>query len=134
MDHDALPLARFPLHLGGGGAALVLPEYTGMPEWYQAYEAAHGGEGGDGRLVSLHRFAEDWPSWEMHPLGEEVVICTEGALTLIQELTDGSVRRIQLAAGDYAINPAGVWHTADVSGPCTAIFITPGMGTQHRGR
>jgi quercetin dioxygenase-like cupin family protein len=41
---------------------------------------------------------------------------------------------ITLAAGDYAINPPGVWHTADVASPATVLFITSGVGTQHRPR
>ena len=32
------------------------------------------------------------------------------------------------------VNPPGVWHTADVSGPVTALFITAGMGTEIRPR
>jgi len=41
---------------------------------------------------------------------------------------------VPLAAGEYAINPPGVWHTADVTETATAIFITAGEGTQHRPR
>jgi len=41
---------------------------------------------------------------------------------------------VLLNAGQYAINAPGVWHTADVSGKATALFITAGMGTQHRPR
>lgn len=81
---------------------------------------------------SQYDFAENWDSWEMHPIGSEVVICTEGAITLTQELHDGRVETITLKAGDYAINPPGEWHTADVAGGASAIFITPGEGTEHR--
>jgi hypothetical protein len=28
----------------------------------------------------------------------------------------------------------GTWHTADVAGAATAVFITAGLGTQHRPR
>jgi quercetin dioxygenase-like cupin family protein len=41
---------------------------------------------------------------------------------------------VTLRAGDYAINPPGVWHTADVAGETTALFITAGMGTENRPR
>jgi hypothetical protein len=82
--------------------------------------------------VSQHTFAADWESWEMHPEGEEVVICTHGALVLIQEWPDGTRRELPLGAGEYAINQRGVWHTANVEGEATAIFITAGEGTQHR--
>lgn len=40
----------------------------------------------------------------------------------------------QLHAGQAAINPRGVWHTADVHEPGSALFITPGRGTEHRPR
>ena len=51
-----------------------------------------------------------------------------------EPFTDGSSRSVMLEAGDYAVNPPGVWHTADVTGHATAIFITAGEGTQHRPR
>lgn len=41
---------------------------------------------------------------------------------------------IVLSAGQYAINAPGVWHTADVTEPTTAVFITCGLGTQIRPR
>ena len=125
-------LESFPVHLGLGARALALPEFTGTPEWYQAYEAAQAADGAEGRLVSLHRFETDWAGWEMHPGGDEVVVCIEGAFTLVQELADGTRPEIALAPGNYAINPAGVWHTARAGSPCAALFITAGAGTRHR--
>ena len=47
---------------------------------------------------------------------------------------DGRVETVTLGPGDYAINPPGVWHTADVEAQASAIFITAGEGTQHRPR
>ncbi len=43
-------------------------------------------------------------------------------------------RSITLGAGDYAINPPGVWHTADIAEAATALFITAGFGTEHKPR
>jgi mannose-6-phosphate isomerase-like protein (cupin superfamily) len=122
-----------PIHLGLGAKAIVEPEFTGM-EWYEAYEDRHNEDGAEGRLVGMYRFTEDWDSWEMHPGGHEVVICVAGAMTLHQELPDGTTARAALGPGDYAINPPGAWHTADVAGEATALFITVGLGTQHRPR
>lgn len=122
-----------PIHLGLGARAEAQPAFTGM-EWYEAYAARTAADGAEGRLVSLHDFAASWASWEMHPSGEEVVVCLSGEMTLVQELEGGSTRSIALQAGEYAINPAGVWHTADVSAPVTALFITAGQGTLNRGR
>jgi hypothetical protein len=127
-----MPLKRFPLHLGRGARAVPQPEFTGM-EWYAAYAERNAADGADGWLVSLYSFSESWTSWERHPPGDEVVICTAGEITLIQELPGGT-REITLRSGEYAINPAGVWHTADITAHAAALFITAGLGTEHRSR
>ncbi|MEZ5743545.1 MAG: cupin domain-containing protein [Sphingomonadaceae bacterium] len=127
-------LATFPLHLGLGAKAVPQPEFTGQMDWYMAYAERHAADDAEGRLVALHSFTSDWPTWEMHPEGEEVVICLSGEMTLTQELADGSHASVTLSAGEYAVNPAGIWHTADIAGAATAIFITPGKGTQNRDR
>lgn len=129
----ALSLESRPLHLGPGGTASVLPAFTG-PQWYENYAVAHGADGADGRLVSLHHFTADWEGWEMHPHGAEVVICIAGAATLVQQGEDGAQRRIALAPGDHAVNPPGMWHTADVDRAASLVFITVGLDTQTRPR
>lgn len=135
---DPLPLATFPIHLGLGAQAVPQPAFTGM-EWYADYVARTASDGAEGRLVSMYDFSESWDSWERHPAGDEVVICVSGAIRLVQETPDGSELGIVLHAGDYAINPPGVWHTADVvetgdAAPARCIFITCGVGTEHRPR
>jgi quercetin dioxygenase-like cupin family protein len=70
----------------------------------------------------------------MHPKGSEVVLCVAGSMTLHQERSDGSHNAVTLNPGEYAINGPGTWHTADVEGEATAVFITAGMGTEHRSR
>jgi mannose-6-phosphate isomerase-like protein (cupin superfamily) len=122
-----------PLHLGLGATVITQPPFTGM-EWYQAYAARHSIDGAEGRLVSAHKFSENWDMWEMHPHGDEAVICISGCATLHQELTDGEVTSVTLSDGDFVINPRGIWHTADVSGEVTMLFITAGLGTEHRPR
>jgi mannose-6-phosphate isomerase-like protein (cupin superfamily) len=129
----ASALSKHPIHLGRGGTAVGEPEHTGDMAWYEGYGARHADDGLEGRLVSMHTFAEPWDSWEMHPRGHEVVLCTAGEITLVQEI-DGEERRTRLSPGEYAINDPGVWHTADVSAPATAVFITAGAGTEHRPR
>ena len=127
-------LADSFIHLGLGATAVPQPPFEGGMEWYEGYGERHGADGREGRLVSQHNFTEGWDSWEMHPLGDEVVICTSGEMILTQEFPDGRCETVTLAAGDYAINPPGVWHIADVEDGATAIFITAGEGTQHRPR
>jgi mannose-6-phosphate isomerase-like protein (cupin superfamily) len=111
----------------------VQPAFTGM-DWYQGYCERHDRDGAEGRLVSMHSFTESWDSWEMHPLGDEVVLCLSGQMRLHQEFADGTTANVTIGAGEYAINPPGCWHTADVDGVATALFITAGMGTEHRPR
>lgn len=130
---SGIRLAEHPLHLGLGARAVPQPRFTGM-EWYAAYGERHAGDGAEGRLVSLHAFTGPWDSWEMHPAGDEVVLCLEGAMTLHQEHADGSRASVAVGAGEYAINPPGTWHTADIEGRATAVFITAGLGTEHRPR
>lgn len=112
---------------------MALPAFTDAA-WYADYEAAHGADGAEGRLVSLYHFTADWDGWEMHPAGDEVVICIAGTATLIQQDAQGREQRIVLAPGDHAINLPGVWHTADVNTHASLIFITVGVGTQTRPR
>ncbi len=129
-------LAQFPVHLGAAARVHRLPEFTGDMAWYQAYEAQFADEdrrSGGGRLVSMHAFTENWTSWEMHPYGDELVLCSVGTITIWQQTDDGN-HAVVLRPGDAVINPAGVWHTADVAAPATAIFITAGAGTTHRPR
>lgn len=127
-------LFRNPIHLGLGATAIAQPEMTDM-SWYDAYGDRYDAQDGrEGRLVSLYTFDAPWTSWEMHPQGHEVVVCTAGTLTLIQEWPDGRRETVTLQPGEYAINAPGVWHTADVEGSATALFITAGLGTEHRPR
>lgn len=132
MSDPVFALEDFPAHLGLGATAVREPRFTGM-DWYAGYGARHASDGVEGRLVSMHTFTESWSSWEVHPLGAELVVCTAGSMTLHQEI-DGEVRTVTLRAGEAVINPPGVWHTADVTERCTALFVTAGAGTQNRPR
>jgi hypothetical protein len=127
-------LSTYPIHLGIGATAHIQPAFTGAMDWYQAYGQRYESDGAQGRLVSQHTFSESWDSWEMHPHGTEVVVCTAGSITIHQQQHDGSTQSVTLATGEYVINAPGIWHTADVSGAATALFITSGLGTEHRPR
>lgn len=126
-------LSDYPVHLGLHGTAAREAEFTGEQAWFESYAARHAADGVDGRLVTVFSFDSAWDSWEVHPRGSEVVLCTAGEMTLVQEL-DGEPVHTKLSAGEYAINAPGVWHTADVEGSATAVFITSGIGTDHRPR
>lgn len=139
MDNTAegitapLKLAKNPLHLGLGATSVVQPEFTGEMEWYGGYGARHGDDGAEGRLVTMHSFSESWDVWEMHPVGSEVVLCVSGSIELVQQINGDEVVTM-LADGEYAINAPGTWHTANVTGPVTCLFITAGEGTEHKSR
>lgn len=126
-------LSDAPIHLGLGATAIPEPPFTGDMSWYEAYGERHEADGSDGRLISEHSFSSSWDMWEMHPLGSEVVLVVDGSMTLVQEL-DGGEQHTTLHAGEYAINEPGTWHTADVVGACRAVFVTAGLGTEHRPR
>lgn len=129
-------LEEHPVHLGKGGVAVPQPTFPRNEramDWYIDYAERHAADGAEGRLVSSFRFTEDWAGWEMHPAGDEVVVCVEGSMTLIQEIGGREVRTV-LSPGEYVINPPGVWHTADVHGEAVGFFVTAGVGTEGRPR
>jgi quercetin dioxygenase-like cupin family protein len=126
-------LDHIPVHLGLGATVIPQAPFTGAMDWYQDYGERNAADGVEGRLVIMHTFTEAWDSWEMHPHGQELVVCTDGAITAYQEI-DGEVQTATLGAGDAIINPAGVWHTADITGTATALFVTAGTGTENRPR
>lgn len=134
MTNGPTKLADHPIHLGLGATAETEPAFTGEMSWYEGYADRHAADGVEGRLVTMHSFSEPWDVWEVHPHGSEVVLCVAGSMTLHQETATGDVVTTVVTAGEYVINAPGVWHTADVEGSATALFITAGAGTEHRPR
>lgn len=126
-------LEQRPVHLGLGATVLVQEPFTGM-DWYARYGARNAADGLEGRLVSVHAFEKSWESWEMHPQGEELVVCLSGRLTLRQQFPDGREHTCTLEPHQAIINPRGVWHIAEVEAPAVALFVTAGAGTEHRPR
>ncbi|MCA9632340.1 MAG: cupin domain-containing protein [Myxococcales bacterium] len=82
-------------------------------------------------LMSFGSSSGDWPHWEMHPSGEEIVMLIAGSGDLLLRLPDGD-RCLSLGqAGEYVVIPRGTWHTyrkAKGEG-ATLLFITTGEGT-----
>jgi quercetin dioxygenase-like cupin family protein len=133
MDAAVFNLQTHPVHLGLGARVVPQEQFTGDMDWYKRYEARTSSDGVEGRLVSMHRYTESWESWEVHPRGEELVLCIEGTIELHQEI-DERIQSVVLNPGEAVINPPGVWHTADVDGGATVLIITAGVGTQNRSR
>jgi mannose-6-phosphate isomerase-like protein (cupin superfamily) len=87
----------------------------------------------EGRLVAAFECDADWPHWEMHPHGEEVLILLSGKLEMVLETPRGE-ERVELLQGRAFVMPRGTWHRAVVEAPGTLLAITYGRGTQHRER
>ena len=86
----------------------------------------------DHLLVSSFEFDSDWPTWEIHPAGDEIVLLLSGEVTLVLDTGDGQQKATLSTPGQYLIVPKGTWHTAQTSTPTRMLFITPGEGTQNR--
>lgn len=134
MHQQVNRISEHPVHLGSGAVAFPLPSFDGSPDWYQRYAEQTTADGAEGRLVSMHTFTDPWGTWEVHPEGHELVLCVAGEITLHQETAEGDERTVTIGAGEYVINEPGTWHTADVDGQATAVFVTAGRGTQLRPR
>jgi len=82
-------------------------------------------------LVSAHEFSEDWPTWEKHPAGDEMVVLLSGRAAFVLRRKSGD-ETIELAKpGSYVIVPRDTWHTARINEATSMLFITPGEGTQN---
>lgn len=85
-------------------------------------------------LIASFSFDDDWPSWEIHPAGDEFVCLLSGDADMILETPDGE-RRIRLnVPGSFVIVPKGTWHTAKIHALTSMLFVTPGQGTENRQR
>lgn len=85
-----------------------------------------------GRLITLSEFDADWPMWERHPAGDELVYLLEGAVDIVLERRDGEETVRLDRQGAFVLVPRGVWHTARTTVATKMLFITPGAGTGHR--
>ncbi|HEU4951418.1 MAG TPA: cupin domain-containing protein [Holophagaceae bacterium] len=108
-------------------AATPVPVTPGL---YEALDADFQGFAGCW-LMAEHAFTADWPTWEMHPKGDEILYLLSGEATL-HLYADGVERELPFnTPGGCVIIPKGVWHTAKVRSACTLLFITPGEGTRN---
>lgn len=130
-------LSKTPIHLGSevgaDNPAVPLPGFGFNGPAFEAYIAKHCKPGAPGRLIMVESTPTNWGAWECHTEGDEIVIVLEGKAEFIQEI-EGKQRRTAVGPRSTMINPAGVWHTADVHESLRAIYITPWPGTKHRPR
>lgn len=125
----AFDLASTFVHLADGPDAKCVPV---TPDFWQMIDERADLAGG--RLVTASRFDADWPHWEMHPAGEELVMLVSGALDLELEAPGGARQTLALRERGCVLIPRGTWHWARVLTPSEMWFVTFGAGTQHRAR
>jgi len=133
VPEEAFDLTTTFVHLGLGARVIPLADFEWTTEYLERYEAETAADGIEGRLVTISSSETNWPSWERHPSGDELVVLLSGRLALVQDLR-GDHHRVHMEAGRAVINPKCVWHTADVYEPSRVLFITPGRGTEHKPR
>jgi mannose-6-phosphate isomerase-like protein (cupin superfamily) len=114
------------LGLDGQGGVAVLPV---GPDFWAAI-----GENPDasGTLVTVSTGDGDWPHWEMHPNGDEVLVLLEGVVRMIFAHPDGRTESHDLAPGATLVVPRGVSHRAVRQTGLRMLFITYGAGTTHK--
>jgi len=119
-----LDLATTFLALNGAGAATELPGEHFMARLGQApADMAY--------LVGVYPMTADWPHWEMHPKGCEVLVMLDGRLEMTLD-QDGAISTVILEPGATLVIPPGAWHIAKVLLPGKLLGVTYGEGTQHR--
>ncbi len=100
----------------------VTPElYARLDEEYKEF-AGH-------LLISSYAFDDDWPTWEVHPAGDEFVILVSGDVDLVLAKDGGDETVRMTEPGTFVIVPRDTWHTARVRKHSVMMFITPGEGT-----
>jgi mannose-6-phosphate isomerase-like protein (cupin superfamily) len=129
MSSRPTHLASTHVRLRSDGSAELLA--VDVTFWQRLARGELGSFAGES-LAALHDVDTDWPNWEMHPKGDELVCLLSGAVTFVLEEAGGP-RTVELRqSGELLLVPRGVWHTARVRAPARLLFVTPGEGTQHR--
>ena len=82
-------------------------------------------------LIAVHDFTQDWPTWECHPAGDEIVVLLAGHCEFILKTDSGDQSLLLDQQGSYVVVPKGIWHTAKIATSAKVLFITPGENTQN---
>lgn len=83
-------------------------------------------------LISSFSFDADWPTWEVHPHGDDFVCLLSGDTEMILATADEDKSVHLTEPGAFVIVPQGTWHTAKVNAPSKMLFVTPGQDTENR--
>ncbi len=126
---NAKTILQTYLHVRDDGRTIEMPVSDAF--WEELASGAHS-QLDQGRLMSAFTFSSPWSTWERHPAGEELVMLLSGNATVLLEESDKQ-RSVQLRdPGSFVLIPPNVWHTAKTNVPTTMLFLTPGVGTEHR--
>lgn len=127
MGTDAGPhqLASMPLVMTPAGAAIPKPF---SPSFFAELDTDFNNFAGH-MLVMTYAFDEPWPTWEIHPKGDEFVYLLEGDTDFVLRTEDGDKTVRVSEPGSYVVVPKGTWHTARPHAPTRMLFVTPGEGT-----
>lgn len=68
---------------------------------------------------------------EVHPNGDELLICLAGSMTAVFEAPGGD-EQVDFAAGQVCAIPAGTWHRVAPNEPSRMLSLTFGDGTEMR--
>ena len=138
LENDgSFDLAKTYAYLEDGGEApLVMSAerfwkemMSGSPQSPDVVRVARG----DGWLVGKYQMIEDTRTWEMHPLGDELLVMLSGRMDLILE-QEGKESVVELPAGKACLVPRGTWHRQVARAAGDYLGATYGKGTQHRPR
>ncbi len=80
-------------------------------------------------LIQQGEFSDPWPTWEIHPKGDEFVYLLSGDVDFVL-WEDGKETVIRVNQDNhYVVVPKNTWHTARPRSPTKMLFVTPGEGT-----
>lgn len=122
-------IADTSIALEADGGAKPLDERETMWDY-----AASGRFGDVTRLVSRHRLTADWTSWELHPLGDAIILLLDGTIEVNLEGENPSKSADLEHGGTFARIPRGTWHTVTVRRPSTVLLIAPSAEARQRPR
>ncbi len=123
---QALDLRQNYVHLDNDGGAEAV---EGGPVFWRRLMAGEARY--EGRLVTASDLTEDMAHWEMHPAGEELLLCHSGRFEVVLEGPEGEAT-VELIGGQAFVVPRGAWHRLRVREPGRVVFVTWGEGTRHR--
>lgn len=99
------------------------------PDFYAELDSEFDGFAGH-TLIQRFEFDSPWPTWEMHPKGDEFVYLLFGVVDFVLAGPGGERQTLRVdRPGQFVLVPRGTWHTARPLAASAMLFVTPGEGT-----